>query len=345
MLKHVHLSPLRSRADTLSLSSTASYSSLSPEPLSSRSSSYSSLSEAAPTELFDFLDALASRLTLSKESVALGGADRARGRAAVGGGRSQRRDASVRRPPRIFSPNPNNRIIGQCSRCLLLLLLPAAAAAAAAAPYDHQGVRALPAPRHRVQDAEHLVPDDLSRGMRTVLVLDEEARPAALQSCHPRGDSRFSLQMRRGGLVKIYDSVLMPGSLYKSLLVSERTTVDDLLQLLLNCYGSQERVEQFSLYEVCRSQEYQRKLHPDDCPLRVQQCWPSPGEFHFLVRRNVQDLGFRPRRKAPWTPELPPIPSSSRQLPTDGPSSLCDLSKHRSSTSCSEPTYDTYYFI
>lgn len=27
-------------------------------------------------------------------------------------------------------------------------------------------------------------------GVRTVLVLDEEARPAALQSCQPRGDSR-----------------------------------------------------------------------------------------------------------------------------------------------------------
>jgi hypothetical protein len=48
-------------------------------------------------------------------------------------------------------------------------------------------------------------------GVRTVLVLDEDARPAVLQSCHPRGDSRFSLQTRRGGLVKIYDSVLMSG--------------------------------------------------------------------------------------------------------------------------------------
>ena len=48
-------------------------------------------------------------------------------------------------------------------------------------------------------------------GVRTVLVLDEDARPAVLQSCHPRGDSRFLLQTRRGGLVKIYDSVLMSG--------------------------------------------------------------------------------------------------------------------------------------
>lgn len=152
-------------------------------------------------------------------------------------------------------------------------------------------------------------------GLKTVLALDEEARPAALQSCHPKGDSKFSLQMRRGGLVKIYDSVLMPNvsficllllffiicvcvfpkffgffllqSHYKSLLIAERTTVDELIAILLKCYNSQERVEQFSLYEVCEDQEYQRKLHPDDCPLQVQHTWLRDLNFHFLVKRNA----------------------------------------------------------
>ncbi|KAL1124494.1 hypothetical protein AAG570_001120, partial [Ranatra chinensis] len=136
-------------------------------------------------------------------------------------------------------------------------------------------------------------PDLIFAGLRTVLVLDEESRPAVLQSCRPRGDSRFALQIRHGGLVKVYDSVLMPGSKYKSLLISDRTTVDDLIQILLNCYSSSERVEQFSLYEVCSSQEYQRKLHPDDCPLQVQQSWSSAQEFHFLIRRNTD---YRMRR-------------------------------------------------
>ena len=57
MLKHVHLSPYRSsmishsgRADTMSLNSTMSCSSLSQDPLSSRSSSYTSLNESqSPT--------------------------------------------------------------------------------------------------------------------------------------------------------------------------------------------------------------------------------------------------------------------------------------------------------
>lgn len=39
-------------------------------------------------------------------------------------------------------------------------------------------------------------------------------------------------------------------SKYKSLLVSERTTVDDLIELLLHCHNNNERIERFSIYEV-----------------------------------------------------------------------------------------------
>lgn len=133
---------------------------------------------------------------------------------------------------------------------------------------------------------------------------------------------RFSLQTRRGGLIRIYDSALMSSSQYKSLLISERTTADELLALLLSCYNSKEKVEQFSLYEVClislcnyidslsallthyfilkvcESQEYQRKLHPDDLPLRVQQAWQGgTHQCHFLVRRNPDYCPFGKRKQ------------------------------------------------
>lgn len=88
-------------------------------------------------------------------------------------------------------------------------------------------------------------------GVRTVLALDDDARPAILQACHPKGDSRFCLQMKPGGLVRVHTSALQPTSLYKSLVISEETTSDELLGLLLSCYGSSDPVEQFSLYEVC----------------------------------------------------------------------------------------------
>ncbi|KAK9879517.1 hypothetical protein WA026_006586 [Henosepilachna vigintioctopunctata] len=141
-------------------------------------------------------------------------------------------------------------------------------------------------------------------GVRTHLTLDDEARPAALQSCHPKGDSKFSLQTRRGGLVKIHDSVLNSNSLYKSLLVSARTSVDELIALLLNCYNSKERVEQFSLYEVNPDKEQQRKLHPDDRPLQVQQMWIPAHKCHFLLRRNPEYLPLS-RRKIFWITDPP----------------------------------------
>lgn len=82
-------------------------------------------------------------------------------------------------------------------------------------------------------------------------------------------------------------------SKYKSLLVSEQTTVDELIQMLLSCYSSKERVEQFSLYEVCEGEEYQRKLHPDDSPLKVTQRWTS-ADRHLRIRRNPD---YNPHRR------------------------------------------------
>uniref|UniRef100_A0A1B6DPA0 Ras-associating domain-containing protein n=1 Tax=Clastoptera arizonana TaxID=38151 RepID=A0A1B6DPA0_9HEMI len=282
MLKHVQLSPFRTRAaDTLSLSSNASYSSLSPEPLSSRSSSYSSLSDSSPS----------FQTTIKVYA------------------RCLRPDIEYKTLSISFQTT--------CREVVQSLL------------NKYQM-------RHRDPNLFYLSMEVTVRkaGIRSVFVLDEEARPAALQSCHPRGDSRFTLQTRRGGLVKIYDSVLMPGSQYKSLLISERTTVDDLIQILLNCYKSKEVVEQFSLYEVCKSQEYQRKLHPDDSPLQVQQCWTPSQEFHFLIRRNL-DYRARSKNKQPtsWPTDVMSTPSSSRQ-PYSQPE-----------TSSSYPDYENYLYI
>ena len=60
--------------------------------------------------------------------------------------------------------------------------------------------------------------------LKRTLNLEDEARPAELKSCHPWGECKFTLQMRKGGLVRIYDSILMAESKYKCLLISEHTT-------------------------------------------------------------------------------------------------------------------------
>ncbi|XP_044740409.1 uncharacterized protein LOC123301630 isoform X2 [Chrysoperla carnea] len=274
MMKHVQLSPYRSRADSVSLSSTASYSSLSPEPLGSRSSSYSSLSESSAPQTTIKVYAKCLRPDIEYKTLSI-----------------------------TFQTT--------CKEVVTTLLN----------KYKM---------RHRDPRLFYLSMEVTVRkaGVRTQLALDEDARPAVLQSCHPRGDSKFSLQTRRGGLVKVYDSALMSNSQYKSLLISARTTSDELIALLLSCYGSSEPIEQFSLYEVSNDREQQRKLHPDDRPLLVQQSWQLP--CHFLIRRNPD---YRPlsRRKFNWTHDLSTISSgttsntSTKQHPHSSTNHLTSL--------------------
>lgn len=94
----------------------------------------------------------------------------------------------------------------------------------------------------------------------------------------------------------MYDSALNTNSQYKSLLISAKTTVDEVISLLLTCSNSKERPEQFSLYEVCKDKEQQRKLHPDDRPLLVQQTWQSNMQWNFLIRRNPDYLPLSRRK-------------------------------------------------
>ncbi|CAH1102966.1 unnamed protein product [Psylliodes chrysocephalus] len=272
MMKHVQLSPYRSRADTVSLSSTVSYGSLSPEPLGSRSSSYSSLNESVQTTIKVYARCLRPDIEYKTLSI-------------------------------TFQTT--------CKEVVATLL----------SKYKM---------KHRDPKLFYLSMEVTVRkaGVKTHLALDEEARPAVLQSCHPKGDSRFSLQTRRGGLVKVHDSALNTNSQYKSLLISARTTADEVISLLLTCSNSKERVEQFSIYEVNTDREQQRKLHPDDRPLQVQQTWLPSHQCHFLIRRNPDYLPLT-RRKIFWVSDLPPLPVS-RTFRTSQPISL----SHTSKTNC-----------
>ncbi|XP_052867837.1 uncharacterized protein LOC128273822 [Anopheles cruzii] len=241
MLKHVQISPMRSRSDSLSMrSSTSCASSLcgSPEPPSdqlrshSRASSYSSLNETIP------------QTTIKIYTACL------------------RQDIEYKTLGISYDATSKSVVQQVLRRCKM---------------------------RHRDPRLFYLTMEVTVRrpGVKSLLELDDEARPALLQACHPKGDSRFCLQQRPGGLIRVHTSALQPNSQYKSLLISEETTSDELLSLLLSCYNSLEPVEQFSLYEVCPGQEYQRKLHPDDLPLKTQLQRQQKGEImHFLVRRN-----------------------------------------------------------
>ncbi|XP_034472077.1 uncharacterized protein LOC117779864 [Drosophila innubila] len=243
MLKHVQISPLRNRSDSVSLRSSSNASSCassmcgSPEPPTdmqrtpSRASSYSSLNEQLPQTT---IKVYTNCLKIDIEYKTLG----------------------------IQWDTTSKEVITQLLRRLKM--------------------------RHRDPRLFYLSMEVAVRraGVKTILVLDEDTRPAILQACHPKGESRFCLQLKPGGLIRVHTSALQPSSQYKSLVISEETNCDELLQLLLGCYSSLEPVENFSLYEVCPGQECQRKLHPDDLPLRAQSERLRRGEScHFLVRR------------------------------------------------------------
>ena len=82
--------------------------------------------------------------------------------------------------------------------------------------------------------------------MKRTMVLDDDARPAQLRSCNPWGECKFSMQMKKGGLVRVYDSVLVSYDTpptwglivcyqvaelkYKCLLISDDTTVEDVIR-------------------------------------------------------------------------------------------------------------------
>ncbi|XP_016993535.2 uncharacterized protein rau [Drosophila takahashii] len=243
MLKHVQISPLRNRSDSVSLRSSSHASSCassmcgSPEPPAelqrtpSRASSYSSLNEQLPQTT---IKVYTNCLKIDIEYKTLG----------------------------IQWDTTSKEVIGQLLRRLKM--------------------------RHRDPRLFYLSMEVAVRraGVKTILVLDDDTRPAIMQACHPKGESRFCLQLKPGGLIRVHTSALQPSSQYKSLVISEETTSDELLHLLLGCYSSPEPVESFSLYEVCPGQECQRKLHPDDLPLRTQMERMKRGEScHFLVRR------------------------------------------------------------
>jgi len=133
--------------------------------------------------------------------------------------------------------------------------------------------------------------------LRRSLALDDDSKPVELKSCHPWGEERiigranrfewlyhecageckFTLQMRKGGVVRVYDSVLMAESRYKCLLVSEQTTAADVTLMLFRLYGVEaaERAEDYvicekSTVEDCEA-ETERPLAMDEKLMQVRE--------------------------------------------------------------------------
>merc|ERR1719189_2377958 len=152
----------------------------------------------------------------------------------------------------------------------------------------------------------------MSKSVSRTLVLDDEARPAELSSCNPWGECKFTLQMRKGGLVRVYDSVLMAESNFKSLLISEETTVEDVVRILLHCYGFERiSLRKYCIYEHCTTQSYERKLNYEDRPLSVQDSWLDPDQFRLVLRRAPSLMPPQRPRGSMHQVGLPAVPVHS----------------------------------
>jgi len=276
----------RRAADTLSIDSTVSFSSLLHVPggTLSRSSSCASLNETHSST-----GSTGSSRSDSSRSGSSGSSSSSAGNSS-GEGRSR----SCGRSRTSATPTATIRLYTRCLRPDLEYRTMSVQISTTARQLVEQLLTKYRM-RYRDPNLFYLSMEVANRGpgacVRTILVLDDDSCPAQLQACYPRVDARFTLRCRQDGLglVKVFDSVLMTGSLYKSLLVSERTTAEEMIQLLLNCYDSTEKTTNFSLYEVCHSLHYERKLHGDDRPLVLQNDWSAAGDddCSFVLRKRL----------------------------------------------------------
>ncbi|XP_074649808.1 uncharacterized protein LOC141905006 isoform X2 [Tubulanus polymorphus] len=118
--------------------------------------------------------------------------------------------------------------------------------------------------------------------IQSVVTIGEMSCPLDIQLNNNK-DTKFCIQMKSGGLVKVYDSCLTPGSFYKSMFISKKTTSRELIKLLLHYYKSREYVDDFVLMETDDQGNELRRLSESECPLITQQRWKS--EKCFQLKR------------------------------------------------------------
>ena len=116
---------------------------------------------------------------------------------------------------------------------------------------------------------------------RQTILLEDNARPSEMISCNPWGGCKFILQAKQGGLVKVFDHLVRPDSIYKSLIISEETTAGDTVRILRCCYREGEEGD-LHLWEVSGAVE--RRLGDEERPLVVMASWKEEEDRRLLLR-------------------------------------------------------------
>ena len=131
---------------------------------------------------------------------------------------------------------------------------------------------------------------------RQTITLEDNTRPVEMISCNPWATPKFILQTKQGGLVKVFDHLVRVDSVYKSLIISEETTVQDTIQILRCCYREDENAGKevdLRLWEVGGGAE--RLLGEKERPLKLMEAWTKESSRRFLLRSVASMLKESPK--------------------------------------------------
>ncbi|KAI7688312.1 hypothetical protein SSS_01138 [Sarcoptes scabiei] len=123
--------------------------------------------------------------------------------------------------------------------------------------------------------------------IRSVMTLEDDACPALLQSCYRQKDLKFTLLMRSGQNIRIFNTCLQ-GPMSLNVLISERTNVDELIKLVCSMLSLPEHHSRYELFEFSPSCRAERKIQPQELPTAIQHDWPSHDYKIFQLRYCVK---------------------------------------------------------
>jgi len=125
---------------------------------------------------------------------------------------------------------------------------------------------------------------------KNLIVLDAKSRPLELQLYQP--NSRFVLQASRGSLVKIHDACLDSQSVYKGLMISESTTCNDAIQMILQAHKRPVSVGQYELVVVDSKTGCEYVLRPEERLLIIseEEWFDEYHQFHLRHARKFHRI-------------------------------------------------------
>ena len=141
----------------------------------------------------------------------------------------------------------------------------------------------------------------MEEGKTTVIKISDSDKLFEMISCNPWRESCVRLCSKPGQFIRVYDTVLMPDSVYKSIRISGDTTVRDVIDIVLACCNSSLTQDKLCLVETHQDNTHteqarqdttlmaghmgiiKRVMDSEECLLGVTTLWTGNAEQHKLV--------------------------------------------------------------